>query len=83
MIGRQLPQFDNITRIQYFQKEELIYNHSFTCDRDSAVKQLLGHYVAAQSCYSSARLLPVTLVMEPHHSFSDKQILEGYVNSLS
>jgi hypothetical protein len=63
--------------------EELIYNHSLACGRDGAVKQLLGHYEAARSCYRSAGLLAETLLMEPRLSISDKQILEGYVNGFA
>jgi len=63
--------------------EELIYNHSLACGRDGAVKQLLGHYEAARSCYRSAGLLAETLLMEPRLSITDKQILEGYVNGFS
>lgn len=63
--------------------EELIYNHSLACGRDGAVKQLLGHYEAARSCYRSAGLLAETLLMEPRLSFADKQILEGYVNGFA
>eukprot|EP00590_Aulacoseira_subarctica_P001209 CAMPEP_0172434436 /NCGR_PEP_ID=MMETSP1064-20121228/70630_1 /TAXON_ID=202472 /ORGANISM="Aulacoseira subarctica , Strain CCAP 1002/5" /LENGTH=911 /DNA_ID=CAMNT_0013182655 /DNA_START=163 /DNA_END=2900 /DNA_ORIENTATION=+ len=60
--------------------EELIYNHSLACGRDGAVKQLLGQYEAARSCYRSAGLLAETLLMEPRLNSGDKQILEGYVS---
>lgn len=63
--------------------EELIYNHSLACGRDGAVKQLLGHYEAARSCYRSAGLLAETLLMEPRLSNADRKVLEEYVNGFA
>mmetsp|Transcript_28615 Transcript_28615/g.42331 ORF Transcript_28615/g.42331 Transcript_28615/m.42331 type:complete len:1152 (-) Transcript_28615:256-3711(-) len=63
--------------------EELIYNHALACGRDGAVKQLLGQYDAARTCYRSAGLLAETLLMEPRLGGEDRAILEGYVNGFS
>jgi hypothetical protein len=60
--------------------QELIYNHSLKCGRDGAVKQLLGHYDAARSCYRSAGLLAETLLMESKVGEEDRSVLEGYVH---
>ncbi len=63
--------------------EELIYNHSLTCGKDGAVKQLLGQYEAARSCYRSAGLLIETLLMEPKLVDQDKKSLETYVQGFA
>lgn len=63
--------------------QELIYNHSLKCGREGAVKQLLGHYEAARSCYRSAGLLAETLLMESKVGEEDRSILEGYVHSFA
>jgi len=63
--------------------EELIYNHSLKCGREGAVKQILGHYEAARSCYRSAGLLAETLLMESKVGEEDRAVLEGYVNSFA
>ena len=63
--------------------EELIYNHSLKCGREGAVKQLLGDYDAARSCYRSAGLLLETLLMEPKVGDDDRTVLEGYVQSFA
>ncbi|KAL7555162.1 hypothetical protein ACHAWF_018820 [Thalassiosira exigua] len=63
--------------------EELIYNHSLKCGREGAVKQILGHYEAARSCYRSAGLLAETLLMESKVGEDDRAVLEGYVNSFA
>eukprot|EP00541_Cyclophora_tenuis_P016561 CAMPEP_0116557700 /NCGR_PEP_ID=MMETSP0397-20121206/9387_1 /TAXON_ID=216820 /ORGANISM="Cyclophora tenuis, Strain ECT3854" /LENGTH=596 /DNA_ID=CAMNT_0004083189 /DNA_START=71 /DNA_END=1861 /DNA_ORIENTATION=+ len=63
--------------------EELIYNHSLACGRDGAVKQLLGQYDAARSCYRSAGLLAETLLMEPNVGKDDRKVLEGYVDGFA
>ncbi|KAL3777305.1 hypothetical protein HJC23_008907 [Cyclotella cryptica] len=63
--------------------EELIYNHSLKCGRDGAVKQILGHYDSARSCYRSAGLLLETLLMDPKVVDEDKKVLEGYVHSFA
>lgn len=63
--------------------EELIYNHSLAAGRDGAVKQLLGQYDAARSCYRSAGLLAETLLMEPNISVEDRTVLEGYVDGFA
>lgn len=63
--------------------EELIYNHSIASGRDGAVKQLLGQYEAARSCYRSAGLLAETLLMEPAIGAEDRDILEGYVDGFA
>lgn len=62
---------------------ELIYNHSLACGRDAAVKQLLGQFEAARSCYRTAGLLAETLLMEPNVGADDRKILEGYVDGFS
>ncbi len=63
--------------------EELIYNHSLACGKDGAVKQLLGQYETARSCYRSAGLLAETLLMEPKLGEEDKKTLEDYVQGFS
>jgi hypothetical protein len=63
--------------------EELIYNHSLASGRDGAVKQLLGQYEAARSCYRSAGLLAETLLMEVNIGAEDRKILEGYVDGFA
>lgn len=63
--------------------EELIYNHSLACGKDGAVKQLLGQYENARSCYRSAGLLAETLLMEPKLVDEDMKILEEYVQGFS
>uniref|UniRef100_A0A6U6DJ44 Protein kinase domain-containing protein n=1 Tax=Odontella aurita TaxID=265563 RepID=A0A6U6DJ44_9STRA len=63
--------------------EELIYNHSLTCGRDGAVKQLLGQHEAARSCYRSAGLLAETLLMEPKMVEDDRRVLEEYVHGFA
>jgi serine/threonine-protein kinase ULK/ATG1 len=62
---------------------ELIYNHSLACGRDGAVKQLLGQYELARSCYRSAGLLAETLLMEPKLFEEDRKVLEDYVSSFA
>jgi hypothetical protein len=59
--------------------EEIIYSHALECGRDGAVKQLLGHFDAARTCYRSAGLLVETLLMEPSLLDEDKKVLEQYV----
>lgn len=63
--------------------EELIYNHALASGRDGAVKQLLGQYEAARSCYRSAGLLAETLLMEINIGAEDRKILEGYVDGFA
>merc|ERR1712224_715004 len=63
--------------------EELIYNHALASGRDGAVKQLLGQYEAARSCYRSAGLLAETLLMEVNVGTDDRKILEGYVDGFA
>jgi hypothetical protein len=63
--------------------EELIYNHSLKCGQEGAVKQLLGHYDTARSCYRSAGLLAETLLMEPKIVEEDRERLEGLVHSFA
>jgi hypothetical protein len=63
--------------------EELIYSHSLASGRDGAVKQLLGQYEAARSCYRSAGLLAETLLMEVNIGAEDRKILEGYVDGFA
>ena len=63
--------------------EELIYNHALASGRDGAVKQLLGQYEAARSCYRSAGLLAETLLMEVNIGADDRKILEGYVDGFA
>merc|ERR1712154_319948 len=63
--------------------EELIYNHSLKCGREGAVKQILGDYETARSCYRSAGLLAETLLMESKVGDDDRAVLEGYVHSFA
>jgi Domain of unknown function (DUF3543) len=63
--------------------EELIYNHSLAAGRDGAVKQLLGQYEAARSCYRSAGLLAETLLMEANVTAEDREVLESYVDGFA
>jgi len=63
--------------------EELIYNHSLKCGREGAVKQILGHYDVARSCYRSAGLLAETLLMESKAGEDDRAVLEGYIHSFA
>ncbi len=63
--------------------EELVYNHSLACGKDGAIKQLLGQYETARSCYRSAGLLAETLLMDPKLVKEDKIILEDYVQGFS
>mmetsp|Transcript_2382 Transcript_2382/g.5880 ORF Transcript_2382/g.5880 Transcript_2382/m.5880 type:complete len:821 (+) Transcript_2382:14-2476(+) len=63
--------------------EELIYNHSLKCGREGAVKQILGHYEAARTCFRTAGLLAETLLMESKVVEDDRSVLEGYVNSFA
>lgn len=63
--------------------EELIYNHALACGREGAVKQLLGQFEAARSCYRSAGLLAETLLMEANIGSDDRKILEGYVDGFA
>lgn len=63
--------------------EELIYNHALATGRDGAVKQLLGQFDAARSCYRSAGLLAETLLMEVNISADDRKVLEGYVDGFA
>lgn len=63
--------------------EELVYNHSLALGRDGAVKQLLGQYDAARSCYRSAGLLSEALLMEATVGAEDRTILEGYVDGFA
>jgi len=70
----------SVTKSQRVRKvEEVIYNHALDYGRDGAVKQLLGHFDAARSCYRSAGLLIETLLMEPTLIEEDKKVLEEYV----
>ena len=63
--------------------EELIYNHSLAAGRDGAVKQLLGQYEAARSCYRAAGLLAETLLMEANVIAEDRKVLESYVDGFA
>jgi Domain of unknown function (DUF3543)/Protein kinase domain len=63
--------------------EELIYNHALACGREGAVKQLLGQFEAARSCYRSAGLLAETLLMEANIGNEDRMILESYVDGFA
>ena len=63
--------------------EELIYNHALASGRDGAVKQLLGQYEAARSCYRAAGLLAETLLMETGIGPEDRNVLEGYVDGFA
>ena len=79
----QLACFVNKRNCNRFSVEDLIYNHFLTVGRDGAVKQLLGQYVAAQSCYRSAGLLAKTLLMEPKLGDEDRTLLQIYVQGVS
>jgi hypothetical protein len=63
--------------------KELIYNHCLACAREAAVKELLGQFDAARSCYRSAGLLAETLLMEADMVHDDKKILEESVDRFS
>jgi hypothetical protein len=63
--------------------EELIYNNALAFGREGAVKQLLGQYEPARSCYRSAGLLAETLLMESNLSIDDRNVLEGYVDGFA
>jgi len=63
--------------------EELIYNHSLKCGREGAVKQIIGQYDVARSCYRSAGLLAETLLMESKVGEDDRAVLEGYIHSFA
>jgi len=84
---RKLPASQNVSQrneaLPVVTVEELIYNHALACGRDGAVKQLLGQYDAARSCYRSAGLLAETLLMEPKIGNEDKKVLEGYVDGFA
>lgn len=73
----------NDQRYKCLPVEELIYNHSLSVGRDGAVKQLLGQYETARSCYRSAGLLAETLLMEPRLGDDDRNVLESYVQGFS
>ena len=76
--GRESGTLDKVTSV-----EELIYNHSLACGKDGAVKQLLGQFENARSCYRSAGLLAETLLMEPKLVEEDKRTLEEHVSGFS
>jgi hypothetical protein len=63
--------------------EELIYTHSLGLGREGAVKQLLGQYEQARSCYRSAGLLAETLLMESKIDGEDRKALESYVDGFA
>lgn len=81
----KLPEHTDKKGATYFTAsvEELIYNHALASGRDGAVKQLLGQYDAARSCYRSAGLLAETLLMEATISLEDRKVLEGYVDGFA
>lgn len=63
--------------------EELIYNQSLVFGREGAVKQLLGQFEAARTCYRTAGLLAETLLMEPGLENDDREILESNVDGFA
>ena len=63
--------------------EELIYNHSLKCGHEGAMKQVVGNYGAARSCFRSAGLLAETLLMDSKVKDEDQALLEGYVHSFA
>jgi len=63
--------------------EELIYNHALGYGREGAVKQLLGQFEPARTCYRTAGLLAETLLMESGMGGDDRKILEGYVDGFA
>lgn len=80
----KLPQPQNLSeQPALISIEELLYNHALGYGREGAVKQLLGHYEAARSCYRSAGLLAETLLMEPRIEGDDRKTLEGYVDGFA
>jgi hypothetical protein len=85
-IGK-LPSSQNISEksepVAITSAEELIYNTALAYGREGAVKQLLGHYESARSCYRSAGLLAETLLMESNLSIDDRNVLEGYVDGFA
>lgn len=82
-INKLPPPADQKEMMAVTSVEELIYNHSLASGRDGAVKQLLGQFEAARSCYRSAGLLAETLLMEANISSDDRQVLEGYVDGFA
>ena len=63
--------------------EELIYNHAMGYGREGAVKQLLGQFEHARSCYRTAGLLAETLLMESGMGNDDRKVLEEYVDGFA
>lgn len=85
-IGK-LPSSQNISEksepVPLTSAEELIYNTALAFGREGAVKQLLGHFESARSCYRSAGLLAETLLMESNLTIDDRNVLEGYVDGFA
>jgi len=73
----------NVEAVQVASLEQLIYDRSMKMGRDGAVKQLLGQFDSARSCYRSAGLLAETLLMEPNLGATDREVLEGYVDGFA
>jgi hypothetical protein len=63
--------------------DELIFNNSIGFGREGAVKQLLGQFDLARSCYRTAGLLAETLLMETNMGHDDRKVLEGYVDGFA
>lgn len=63
--------------------EELMFNHAVSYGREGAVKQLLGQYEPARSCYRTAGLLAETLLMDSTIEADDRKVLEEYVDGFA
>lgn len=63
--------------------EELIFNHAVGYGREGAVKQLLGQFEPARSCYRTAGLLAETLLMDSTLGADDRKVLEEYVDGFA
>ena len=63
--------------------EELIFNHALSYGREGAVKQLLGQFEPARSCYRTAGLLAETILMETTIGADDRAVLEEYVDGFA
>lgn len=53
--------------------EEIIFKHALGYGREGTVKQLLGQFESAQSCYRNAGLLAETLLMESEKMGGDER----------
>ena len=60
-----------------------MFNHAVSYGREGAVKQLLGQYEPARSCYRTAGLLAETLLMDSSLETADRKVLEEYVDGFA